>query len=533
MDWTAFEEYVEKVMKDCHIVGVAVSVAGPKEVLYAKGFGVKNLDTAEPVTPNTIFGCASVSKSFTSMALAQLADKGLLSVDDPVVEHIPPFRLNGFDVAKMKEVKVRHILSHTTGLPPMTRNQDITDFDRHIKYLATADYELLGKPGEYFSYCNDTFLLNGFIIQDKTNQLYRRYMTRHILDAVGMHRSTYNLEELPKMGDLSTPYIYNKKTGKHEEQPWPVLGTYEVGGGVRSCVLDLAKYGQVYLGGGVASNGERIVSDSGLWRMWNTPMYPSTRKGSYNLALVVTPDYDGRGITLVEHSGGQPGVSSNFGFVPEKGITVSVLTNVTGVPAAAIWLAAVNTALGIPLETQKSVETVWEPSQWPPSEVGIAATAAAAGRAATTANDEKAAIAATEGPSAKTRVPGGPTSYPASFELHLARLCGNYKSAEGGDVTIETKHPAIQNDSRTKIGDAGPGSSATDSVIGREGAGHFTVTTDGESYAAHISDERTLFFVANGVQQVMRFYFDAARDAEHPWAVLAGSRMLRRVGEAG
>ncbi len=290
-NWSAFEEYVQRIMAENHIVGTAVAVAGPKAILYAKGFGWKDVETKEPVTPNTIFGCASVSKSFTSMAIAQLADKGELSVDDPVVKHIPGFKLKG--VPDMSAVEMRHILSHTTGLPPMKRRQDITDFGRHIEYLASADYELLGDPGQYFSYCNDTFLLNGLVIESKTGQVYRRYMTSHILDAVGMNRSTYNLEELEKMGDVSTPYVYNKKTGKHEAQPWPVLGTYEVGGGVRSCVLDLMKYGQVYLNGGTARSGVRIVSDEGQRRMWTTPMNRTTRVSDYNLALTTTAGYAG------------------------------------------------------------------------------------------------------------------------------------------------------------------------------------------------------------------------------------------------
>lgn len=443
-NWIAFEEYVQRIMAENHIVGTAVAVAGPKDVMYAKGFGFKDVQTKEPVTPNTIFGCASVSKSFTSMAIAQLADKGELSVDDPVVKHIPGFKLKC--VPDMSAVKMRHILSHTTGVPPMKRRQDITDFGRHIEYLATADYELLGDPGQYFSYCNDTFLLNGLIIESKTGQVYRRYMTSHILDAVGMNRSTYNLEELEKMGEVSTPYIYNKKTDKHEAQPWPVLGTYEVGGGVRSCVLDLMKYGQVYLNGGTAANGVRIVSGEGQKRMWTTPMHRTTRVSDYNLALATTAGYAGRNVTLVEHSGGQPGVSSNFGFVPEAGITAAVLTNVTGVPAAAIWLAAVNTALGLPLETLRSVEI-------------------------------------------QRDVPAG----------YLSKFCGSYRSDEGGNIAISEKD------------------------------GLLLATLEGEEYLVLASDERTLFFSAQGQQQVLRFYFDEKKDREHPWAVLAHSRMLRRT----
>ena len=443
-DGAAFEEYVGKLMDEAHIVGAAVAVGDGEGVLYAKGFGVKDLGTREAVTPNTIFGCASVSKSFTAMAMAQLADQGLLSVDDPVVSHIPEFRLNGLD--DTSSVRVRHILSHTTGLPPMKRRQEITQFEEHVRYLATAEYELLGKPGEYFSYCNDTFLLNGHIIERKTGRLYRRYMTHFILDAIGMNRSTYNLEELQKLGDLSTPYVYNRKTGQHEAQPWPVLGTYEVGGGIRSCVFDLVKYGQVYLNGGVAASGVRIVSEDGIKRMWTTPMYRVGRRTDYCFGLQVTPDYDGRGLTLVEHGGGQPGVSSNFGFVPEAGITVAVLTNVTGVPAGAIWLAAVNTAIGLPLDTRKSVER----------DCG------------------------------------------ASPEV-LARFAGTYMCDEGGSATVVVDGGTVK------------------------------VISEGREFEAKASDERTLFFEDMRQQQVLRFYFDEKRDATRPWAVLAHSRMLRRV----
>lgn len=461
-DWTAFEDYVQKIMEENHIVGAAVAVADAEEVLYAKGFGVKDLESREPVDAETIFGCASVSKSFTAMAITQLADAGMLSADDPVVRHIPEFRLPGMD--DMSEVKMRHILSHTTGLPPMTRREDITDLDEHVRYIASYKCDLLGKPGEYFSYCNDTFLLNGLIIQRKSGQLYRRYMTRHILDAAGMNRSTYNVGELDKMGNLSTPYVYNKKTGKHEKQKWPTLGTYEVGGGVRSCVLDLMKYGQIYLNGGVAANGVRIASSEGLRRMWTTPMYLTGRKTYYNFALQVTPNYADSGITLVEHSGGQPGVSSNFGFVPEKGITAAVLTNVTGVPAAAIWLAAINVALGLPIDTKKSVEL----------DCG------------------------------------------ATLE-QVSRFTGLYKSDEGGCVEVFTDGSALK------------------------------VRVEGEEFEAKASDEQTLFYTSMGQQQVLRFYFDDKRiagrcgnvaeagthgrigAADKPWAVLAGSRMLRRA----
>lgn len=118
----------------------------------------------------------------------------------------------------------------------------------------------------------------------------------------------------------------------------------------------------------------------------------------------------------------------------------------TDVPAGAIWLTAVNTALGLPLDTKKSVEREW----------------------------------------------AAPTDY-------LAKFCGAYKSDEGGNLTLAMEDGALK------------------------------VKMEGREFAAKASDERTVFFEAQGQQQVLRFYFDSAKDAAHPWAVLAHSRMLRRV----
>ncbi|NLC15223.1 MAG: serine hydrolase [Firmicutes bacterium] len=435
--WLEFEKRVKALMSEWHIVGASVAVCDRERVIYAKGFGVRNLATSDAVTPETIFGIASVSKSFTAMAIMGLVDQGKVSVDDPVIKYLPQFKLLG--VQDMSTIQIKHLLSHTTGLPPIRRRQDIVRFDDHIKYLATEPYTLLGKPGQYFSYANDTFLLLGAIIQRVTGRLFRRYMTENILDTIGMHRSTYSLEELEQFDNVSVPYIYNRKSKTWEEQPWPKLGTYEVGGGVRSNALDLVKYIQVYLNDGVSSSG-RIISAESL-RVMCTPVIKTGRNTYYGFGLQITPNYSG--VTLIEHSGGQPGVSSNFGFVPEAGIGAVVLTNVTGIPASAIWLMAINTALGLPIDQKRSVETEWE----------------------------------------------------APFD-HLARLVGEYRCAEGGNVTISLQGGQL----KAKVND--------------------------EEFVLKVSGEDTAFFEDMGQQHVIRFFFD---DAHRPWAVLFHSRMLRRI----
>ncbi|MFE8699383.1 serine hydrolase domain-containing protein [Cytobacillus sp. FJAT-54145] len=422
------EEYVVNVMNENHIPGAAIAISQNGKLFFQKGFGYRDIEKKELVTPDTIFGVASVTKSFTAMAILMLEQEGKLSVQDPVIKYLPEFTLK--NVSDIKQIKIHHLLSHTTGLPPMNRREDLNKLNDHLNYLAEEDVEMLGLPGEYFSYCNDTFLLLGLIIERLTGILYRRYITEQILNPGKMYRSTFSLEEVAKYDNVSVPYVYNKKTGRYEKQDWPTLGNYEVGGGIRSNVLDLLKYGQLFIG------DLARISKSLLEKMWE-PVYQTSDNTFYGYALSVTPNYSG--VTLVEHSGGQPGVSSNFGFIPEENIVVSVLTNVSGAPSSDIWLAAVNAALNLPLD-QKRVEE------------------------------------------------------PAYQNAHedFTRFKGDYYSAEGYSVSIVEKEGELQ-------------ALIDEELIGLKQTGP-------ETFSSHTG-------------QKLRFYFE---QQEQAWAVLFGSRMLRR-----
>ncbi|MBS4174849.1 serine hydrolase domain-containing protein [Bacillus sp. FJAT-49736] len=347
MDWISFEKSVIARMKNEHIPGVAIAVSEYGRTIYEKGFGVLDLDTQEPVTPDTIFGIASVTKSFTALAILILEEEGKLSIDDPVTKYLPHFSVP--TIEDIDSVKVHHLLTHTTGLAPLRRREELNKLREHLVYLSDETHEVLGRPGEYFSYCNDTFILLGAIIEKVTGCLFRRYVTEQLLNPLKMYRSTFSIEELSKLDNVSTPYIYSD--GTHKKQPWPVLGNYEVGGGIRSTIRDLLKYGEVF-----REKEVNLISSEQVKKMY-TPYIPIEGISYYGYALHITPNYHGS--TLVEHGGGQPGVSSCFGFVPEKGLVVAVLSNVSNISAGDIWLEAVNTALGIPLnERNRGEDTV-------------------------------------------------------------------------------------------------------------------------------------------------------------------------------
>jgi len=341
-------------MDEHRIAGAAIAVAEKGHVIYEGAFGVRSVETGERVTPDTVFGIASVSKSVTAMAIMQLQDQGRLCVDNPVTRYLPEFRIRG--LRDMSMVRLHHLLSHSTGLPPFKRHPEYNVLSQHIEYIATADYELLGKPGQYFSYCNDSFLVLGAIIERVMDKPFTEHMRERIFEPIGMTRTTYWTEDLARLGDVTELYQYDRKSGSHTRQEWPDLGNHRVSGGIRCSVRDLLRYASVYTTEGII-DGRRIISEHAIWRM-RQPAVEAGRDSYYGYALNIHPGYGG--VTLVSHGGSLPGVASHFGYVPEKGIAVAVLTNVGGAPSKALWLMATNAALDLPVDRKLPREPFWK-----------------------------------------------------------------------------------------------------------------------------------------------------------------------------
>lgn len=337
--WEQFEKYVTDLMEKEQIPGVAIALSQNGQVIYERGFGVIDLETKNRVTPETIFGIASITKSFIAFAIMKLADEGKLQVDDAVKMHLPEFNLNAYN--NINDIKIHHLLSHTTGIETIKRYEDLTSFEEHLDYLSEIKVKTLGRPGSFFCYNNDMFLLLGAIIERATGENYKDYIKKEIFIPMDMTRTTFNLDELTLFSNVTTPYILEDV--KPIRCSWPTLGNYAVGGGIRSTVMDLLKYGSLYI------DKENTLTDE-----MTTALHKLNGASSYGYGLQTTPNYEG--VTLVEHGGSQPGVSSNFGFIREKGIVAAVLTNIGGASADSIWLGAINTVLGIPTNRKKSIE---------------------------------------------------------------------------------------------------------------------------------------------------------------------------------
>jgi len=339
--WGRFEKYVTDLMEKEKMPGVAIAISQNGQVIYERGFGVIDIETKEPVTPETIFGTASITKSFIALAIMKLAEEGKLQVDDAVKMHLPKLNLEYY--YNINDIKIHHLLSHTTGIETIKRDEALASFDEHLDYLSGIELETLGRPGRYFCYNNDMFLLLGAIVEKVTGENYQDYIQKEIFRPMNMTRTTFNLEELAQFSNVTTPYII--EDSKPTSCSWPILGNYAVGGGIRSTVMDLLKYGNLY-----------IDKENTFTRKMTKAVHKTNGTSSYGYGFQTTPNYNLKGLTLVEHGGSQPGVSSNFGFVREQEIVAAVLTNLSGVSADAIWLGAINTVLGLPADRKRSIE---------------------------------------------------------------------------------------------------------------------------------------------------------------------------------
>ena len=370
---TAVRDFTRATMAKHAIPAVALAVARGGAPLLADGFGTREVGTADPVTADTLFGVASVTKGFTALAIMQLAEAGKLAVDDPVSTYLPAYRTPRREWARA--TTLHHFLTHTAGLPPLPSrffalaratagdplaaarpawvadHAPLDNADDLLAYIADLDFAPLGAPGEQFSYCNEGFALLGAIIERVSDRPYADYVRETILEPLGMARSTFDRAALTGRAEVATLHVARDSDGARAIVPAPqptYVPLWYAAGGLNSTANELLRYLEIYRTGGQAG-GTRLLSEAGIARMI-TPHTPGGGPGaSYGYGLGVRADY--HGVKVVQHGGGSKGIASHVMVVPERDVTAVALTNLAEVPAERLALASVNALLGLPVET--------------------------------------------------------------------------------------------------------------------------------------------------------------------------------------
>lgn len=235
-----FETWADGVVAQCEVPGMAVALAAEGRPLGLRAFGRRDREAGLEITSDTVFGIGAVSKSFTAVAVLQLQERGLLAVDHPVSRHLPELRVpNARGSAAMR---IEHLLTHTSGLPPLATlmpamltslradrgvaadmglPEEILDGAEAIDtpaemiaYLNGLPIRPLGRPGEVFNYSNDGYALLGEIVTRLSGEAYAHYLRRYVLQPAGMARTTVNAGRLDGDPDVTVLYARRKRPGE-------------------------------------------------------------------------------------------------------------------------------------------------------------------------------------------------------------------------------------------------------------------------------------------------------------------------------
>lgn len=323
------ESFVTDWLSDARVPGASVAVVDGTDLVYAEGFGARDLDSNAPATPDTVYGVASVTKSFTALAVLQLVEDGVVALDGPVDTHVDVFD----DLEDPPTVA--DLLTHSSGMPSDASSVALilrgigeasvevplsseADFRRYVN--GSTDFRASGD--DRFFYYNSGYEVLGRVVEAVDGRDFATYVDDEILAPIGMPRSSLDPALLEEREDVMTPY--RKDDGESEETPFPDKGV-GAAGGLLSPVSDLADYIRFQF------DPDPDVVDPALLAAAHEPRahrqtYLDGTDQHYGYGWMRRSFLDD---TLVEH-GGTLGVSASFvGFLEDAELGVAIGANTT------------------------------------------------------------------------------------------------------------------------------------------------------------------------------------------------------------
>lgn len=346
------DAYTAQALAAWGLPGAAVAVVQNDSVVFAKGFGVRELGKPEPITANSVFAIGSTSKAFTSASLAMLVGEGKVKWDDPVTKYLPEFQL--YDPYVTREITVRDLLTHRSGLARGDRLWANSGFSRgevlrRVRYL---------KPSWSFrstyGYQNIMFLAAGTVVERTGGTSWDDFVAQRIFQPLGMAHTVTSITKLTSLADVATPHERINDT--YRPVAWLNIDNIAPAGSINSSVNDMAQWVRLQLSRGMYK-GRRLLDSMAVKEMHTANivirpgaqderMYPMSNLSAYGLGWALRDYY---GHKMVSHGGAIRGMRAQVTLIPDAHLGVVVLTNSpqSSFPAA-IANKAVDIYLGNP-----------------------------------------------------------------------------------------------------------------------------------------------------------------------------------------
>ena len=320
---------LQEIVTRWDIPGLAVGIVEGDVIVYAKGFGVQSLETQAPVTLDSVFSIQSVSKCFVVTAVMQLAERGKLDLDAPLVQYLPYFRM---DDARFQHITIRQALSHTSGMPDIDEIEyvelvthpeyDDGSTERFVRGL--SDRKLIANPGERFSYSNIAYDVLGDLLSKVSGKSFESAMQERILIPSGMPNSTFMVTDI-QANVLAVPHLRSPEMRVNPIYPYHRADA--PASFLHTTVVDMCHWGITCLNRGNYL-GQSILSSAGYDLMWTAV----AERGNLRPSLY---EEMGLGWTLghfkdvktVSHGGGGFGGTAFLLILPEKNCAAVILCN--------------------------------------------------------------------------------------------------------------------------------------------------------------------------------------------------------------
>lgn len=330
VDWVRLETEVDgfvRTYQPAPDTGIALGVIKDGELVYFKGYGHRDRESALPVTADTRFMIGSNTKSFTALAAALTAYRNGFTLETPVRERLPGFALR--DPAATERATLIDLLSHRTGLPRHDLLWYLTPLDRNelfarIPFLAVhprAEYGFRGR----WQYNNFMYLVAGILVERETGSSWEEFVRREVLVPLGMSSTTMSFTEIGQAPELALGYAGTVRL------PFKDLTNVAPAGSMNSSVRDLAKWLDFHARGGVAPDGRRLLPADWMARFHEAHSRdPGEGAGipvEYGLGWFLT---NISGKKVIWHGGNIDGFSTHMSFEPESGWGLVILVNQNG-----------------------------------------------------------------------------------------------------------------------------------------------------------------------------------------------------------
>ncbi len=346
--------FFTKFMADAHVPGLIYGIVQPDGTPYIKGFGVQDVVQKRPVTADTRFRIASMTKAFTALAILSLRDKNKLQLDDLAEKYVPEMKRWTYPTKDSPRIRIRDLLAHVSGMvtdDPWGDRQQVLN-EAEFTAMIKAGVPFSRVPGQAHEYSNYGYALLGRIIAKASGMSYRNYVERTLLKQLGMTNSGFEFSDV-HMDVLAFGYLWENDTWA--EEPTMRDGAFNAMGGMYVTANDYAKWAAFLLSAWPARNdadtgpvkrstvremaqGLNFVQVQN--RIGSSGATACKQAAAYAMGWRVAADCD-LGLTMA-HGGGYPGYGSHIMLMPEMGVAVFALTNRTYAgPSAPAWDTAV------------------------------------------------------------------------------------------------------------------------------------------------------------------------------------------------